>query len=270
MPVVSSAGRAAVVSSAGDRNLPLASKTSVEVVERRRLAVSIDLALKRALDFSVALLLLVLLSPLFLVIAVAILVDSRGTVLYRCRRVGRHGRELSMIKFRKMRRDADGARLTVAGDARFTRVGKLLARTKLDELPQLWHVVRGEMSLVGPRPEDPYFVGLHREAYHEILSVRPGITGLTQLAFVDESSILGPNDPHAAYLERLLPQKLALDRLYVERRSTGVDVAVLWWTFLTVVCRRPVAVHRSDGRLSHRRRPAAGDAHGSSTLGRDR
>jgi lipopolysaccharide/colanic/teichoic acid biosynthesis glycosyltransferase len=222
--------------------------------------VSLDLALKRAVDFTAATLLLAVFLPLFLVIAAALTADSRGPVLYRCRRVGQHGRELAMFKFRKMRRDAHGRRLTVAADDRLTRIGKVLARTKLDELPQLWHVVKGEMSLVGPRPEDPYFVGLHERAYHQILSVKPGITGLTQLAFVDEASVLGPGNPHAAYLQRLLPQKLALDRLYVDRRSIGVDARVLWWTFLAVVCRRPVAVHRTDGRLSHRRRPQLDDA----------
>lgn len=228
--------------------------------EQQRGLASLDLALKRAVDFAAATLLLALFLPLFLVIAAAIAVDSRGPVLYRCRRVGQNGRELAMFKFRKMRRDAHGRRLTVAADDRLTRIGRVLARTKLDELPQLWHVVKGEMSLVGPRPEDPYFVRLHEREYDEILAAKPGITGLTQLAFVDEASILGPGNPQGAYLERLLPQKVALDRLYVNRRSIGVDARVLWWTFLAVVCRRPVAVHRTDGRLSHRRRPPLADA----------
>jgi lipopolysaccharide/colanic/teichoic acid biosynthesis glycosyltransferase len=227
---------------------------------RRRGVVSLDLTVKRAVDFTTAALLLALFLPLFLVIAAAITADSRGPVLYRCRRVGQHGRELAMFKFRKMKRDAHGHRLTVAADDRLTRIGKVLARTKLDELPQLWHVVRGEMSLVGPRPEDPYFVGLHDREYRRILTVKPGITGLTQLAFVDEARILGPGNPQTAYLQRLLPQKVALDRLYVDRRSIGVDARVLWWTFLAVVCRRPVAVHRTDGRLSHRRRELLADA----------
>jgi lipopolysaccharide/colanic/teichoic acid biosynthesis glycosyltransferase len=250
VPVAPSAGRVSGTSSVGDRRL-------LRPRSQRRLtgAPSLDLALKRAVDLTAATLLIALLLPLFLVVAVAIVVDSRGAVLYRCRRVGQHGRELSMLKFRKMSQDAHGRRLTVAADRRLTRVGKVLARTKLDELPQLWQVVTGEMSLVGPRPEDPYFVSLHERAYRQILTVRPGMTGLTQLAFVDEASILGPGDPQAAYLERLLPQKLALDRLYVDTRSVGVDARVLWWTFLAVVCRRPVAVHRADGRLSRRRRP---------------
>ncbi len=243
-------GRVSGANSTSDRSLrrPKAQRRLTD-------AASIDLTLKRAVDLTTATLLLTLLSPLFLVIAVAIVADSRGGVLYRCQRVGKHGRELSMLKFRKMRRDAGGHRLTVAADGRLTRVGKVLARTKLDELPQLWHVARGEMSLVGPRPEDPYFVSLHEKTYREILTVKPGITGLTQLAFVDEARILGPGDPDAAYLHRLLPQKLALDRLYVERRSIGVDARVLWWTFLAVLGRRSVAVHRTDGRLSRRRRP---------------
>jgi lipopolysaccharide/colanic/teichoic acid biosynthesis glycosyltransferase len=248
------------MTSAADRRvLRPNSPSSLTGSERRRGVVSLDLALKRVVDFTAATLLLALFLPLFLVIAAVITADSRGPVLYRCRRVGQHGRELAMFKFRKMRRDADGRRLTVAADERLTRIGKVLAQTKLDELPQLWHVVKGEMSLVGPRPEDPYFVGLHAQAYHEILTVKPGITGLTQLAFVDEARILGPGNPQAAYLQSLLPQKVALDRLYVDRRSIGVDVRVLWWTFLAVVCRRPVAVHRADGRLSHRRRPLLAD-----------
>jgi lipopolysaccharide/colanic/teichoic acid biosynthesis glycosyltransferase len=250
MSVVPSAGRVSGTRSVGEHSLlrpdPQPGLTATA---------SLDLALKRVFDFAVAALLLALLLPLFLVVALAIVVDSRGAVFYRCRRVGQHGRELSMLKFRKMRQDADGRRLTVAADRRLTRVGRVLARTKLDELPQLWQVVKGEMSLVGPRPEDPYFVGLHEQAYRQILTVKPGMTGLTQLAFVDEAKVLGPGDPNAAYLGRLLPQKLALDCLYVDTRSVAVDARVLWWTFLAVVCRRPVAVHRADGRLSRRRRP---------------
>jgi lipopolysaccharide/colanic/teichoic acid biosynthesis glycosyltransferase len=251
--VTSSAGRAAVAVSDDSLGLGSGSQARPDAAEQS-LGAAIDLALKRACDAAVAFSLLVLLSPLFLVIALAIVADSRGGLLYRSRRVGQHGRELSMLKFRKMRRDAEGPLITVASDARFTRVGRMLARTKLDELPQLWHVIKGEMSLVGPRPEDPYFVGLNEDAYREILSVKPGITGLSQLAYVDEASVLGPGDPNAAYLRKLLPQKLALDCLYVGSRSVGRDLDILWWTLLAVVCRRPVAVHRADGRLSHRRR----------------
>lgn len=223
-------------------------------------AVAGDAALKRTIDLVGATCLLVLLSPLLVTVAVAILLDSGRPVFYRCRRVGRHGDELRMLKFRKMRQDATGPRLTSAHDPRFTRVGRLLARTKIDELPQLWHVVRGEMSLVGPRPEDPHYVGLHAGAYAEILRVKPGITGLTQLAFAEEANVLGREDPNGAYLNRLLPQKVTLDRLYATGRSSRMDLSILWWTLLAVGFRRQVSVHRTTGCLSQRRRdivPAA-------------
>jgi lipopolysaccharide/colanic/teichoic acid biosynthesis glycosyltransferase len=213
-----------------------------------------DAALKRAIDLAGATCLLLLLSPLLLTVAVAIVLDSGRPVFYRCRRIGTHGHELSMLKFRKMRRDATGPRLTTAHDPRFTRVGRLLARAKIDELPQLWHVLKGEMSLVGPRPEDPHYVRLHAEAYEEILRVKPGITGLTQLAFAEEARVLGSGDPHHAYLNRLLPQKVTLDRLYATERSTGMDLNILWRTLLVVGLRQQVSVHRATGRLSQRRR----------------
>src|SRR5215210_218333 len=119
-------------------------------------------AAKRTLDVVVSALFLVLLAPLIVLIAIAIKVDSRGPVFYRCRRIGYHGCEFAMLKFRKMVADAAGPALTVASDPRFTSIGRLLARTKLDELPQLWNVLKGQMSLVGPRPEDPAFVALYR------------------------------------------------------------------------------------------------------------
>ena len=124
-----------------------------------------------------------------------------------------------MLKFRKMHPGATGAPLTAAQDERFTRVGRLLSKTKLDELPQLWHVLRGEMSLIGPRPEDPTFVALHADEYEDILAVRPGISGLSQLAFADERRILSREDPMSHYVERLLPQKCAIDRLYASQAA---------------------------------------------------
>lgn len=238
--------------SVADRN-PIRPHPHGEEDESAR-SVSAGDALKRTIDLVGGASLLVLLSPLLLVVAIAIVVDSGRPVFFRCRRVGRHGRPLQMLKFRKMGQDAAGPLLTVDDDPRFTRVGQFLARTKLDELPQLWHVVRGDMSLVGPRPEDPHFVALHGEPYQQIHRVKPGITGLAQLAFAEESRILGTGDPNAAYLERLLPQKLMLDCLYAAERSTGMDLSILWWTARAVVLRRQVAVDRATGRLSRRRR----------------
>ena len=212
-------------------------------------------AFKRLLDFAGATILLVLLAPVIAVTAVAIALDSRGTVFFRCRRVGFRGRECRMLKFRKMCAGATGAALTVGADTRFTRVGHFLARSKLDEIPQLWNVLKGEMSFVGPRPEDPAFVELRRDDYAAILTVKPGITGLCQLAFAKECDILDPADPVGDYVRRLLPQKTALDRLYAERRSLGMDLRLLCWTAVTVLLRRDVAVHRGTGKLGRRVRP---------------
>jgi lipopolysaccharide/colanic/teichoic acid biosynthesis glycosyltransferase len=212
-------------------------------------------AFKRCSDATVALVLLALAAPLILVLAVAIRLDSRGPAFFRCRRVGLGGREFSMLKFRKMYDGARGTALTAADDARFTRLGRFLARTKLDEMPQLWNVLRGDMSLVGPRPEDPRFVWLRRPEFELILGVRPGITGLSQLAFARESEILDGQDRTGDYLRRILPQKLHLDRLYAERRSFALDARILAWTAAAVILRRDVAVHRTTGSLNTRRRP---------------
>jgi lipopolysaccharide/colanic/teichoic acid biosynthesis glycosyltransferase len=212
----------------------------------------VDVVSKRALDIVVAASVLLLSAPLLAIIALAIKLESRGPVFFRCRRVGFEGAELAMLKFRKMKDRAAGVALTLANDARFTRVGRWLAKTKLDELPQLWNVLRGEMALVGPRPEDPGFVELRRDDYAVILSVKPGITGLCQLAFAKESEILDPNDRVGTYVTRLLPQKAALDRLYAERRSFLMDLKILAWTAVAVLGRRDVAVHRSTGDLTLR------------------
>ena len=211
-----------------------------------------DAALKRALDIFVSASLLLLLTPVIVLLAVAIKLDSRGPVFYRCRRVGRNGADLEMLKFRKMRDGATGPPLASSQDDRFTRIGAFLARTKLDEVPQLWNVLRGQMSLVGPRPEDPSFIALHREDYERILSVRPGITGYCQLAFARESEILDSSDRERHYVERILPQKVRLDCLYAAGRSFAVDVRILWWTAMAVLLSKEVAVNRESGALGAR------------------
>jgi lipopolysaccharide/colanic/teichoic acid biosynthesis glycosyltransferase len=215
-----------------------------------------DRALKRLLDVALASAALLFLSGLIGIVALAIKLESPGPIFYRSRRVGLGGREFLMLKFRKMAAAAAGPALTAAHDDRFTRLGKVLAMTKLDEIPQLWNVVTGSMSLGGPRPEDPSFVGLRQTDYEQILQVKPGITGLSQLAFVRESEILDSRDPVADYVARLLPQKVRIDRLYVTGRSILMDLRILGWTAITVLFKREVAVHRSTGRLSLRRRPA--------------
>jgi len=208
----------------------------------------------RAFDLLLASLLGLVSLPIVVIVAIAIKIDSRGPVFFRARRVGRDGSTFAMLKFRKMRADATGAPLTVAADARLTRVGAYLTRLKLDELPQLWNVVTGEMSMVGPRPEDPRFVALEEDAYETILAVPPGITGLSQLAFAKEATILDPSDCTGDYLRRVLPAKLRLDRMYVEERSLMLNLRILLWTAVAVVVGRDVAVHRGMLRFNVRRR----------------
>jgi lipopolysaccharide/colanic/teichoic acid biosynthesis glycosyltransferase len=200
------------------------------------------------------LLLLLILSPLMAALALAVKLDSAGPVLYRSRRVGRRGREFAMLKFRKMHHDAVGPPLTVRDDDRFTRMGSFLRRTKLDELPQLWNVVRGEMSLVGPRPEDPTFVALYPREFASVLEARPGITGPSQLVFAREDELLERSDLVGGYVDRLLPAKLAIDALYVRRQSVFRDTLILAWTAAVIVGGVEVAVDRRTGRLSVRRR----------------
>jgi lipopolysaccharide/colanic/teichoic acid biosynthesis glycosyltransferase len=218
------------------------------------LAVLLQAGLKRAVDVAVSATILLLTLPLILAGALAVRIDSRGPVFYRARRVGRGGRPLRMLKFRKMHHNATGAPLTMSEDDRFTRVGRLLAKTKIDEIPQLWHVLNGEMSLIGPRPEDPEFVAERFDDYESILAVRPGVTGLSQIAFAEESAILSKDNPMEHYRTRIFPQKIRLDRMYAARPSLRMDLSILFWTCAAVLLRRQVAVHRETGRMNLRRR----------------
>ena len=200
--------------------------------------------LARALDIAVASVLIVLTAPLWIVISLAIVLDEPGPVLYRARRVGRGGREFDMYKFRKMRRDATGPPLTRADDPRFSRVGRMLARTKLDELPQLVNVVRGEMALVGPRPEDPSYVAAYPAEFAAITRVRPGITGLSQIQYRDESALLVGDDFETLYRDEVLPHKIELDRYYASHRSLALDLRILAWTVVAIVA--GARVHRDE------------------------
>lgn len=221
---------------------------------RRHVPAAVGAAAKRTLDVAVSGTLLLALLPLILLAALLIKLDSRGPVFYCCDRVGFHGRRMRMLKFRKMHHDASGMALTTDDDQRFTRIGVWLAKTKVDEIPQLWHVLIGEMSLVGPRPEDRRFVDEHASDYEVILGVRPGMTGLSQIAFAEESRILDDENPLVHYLERILPQKVGLDRMYARSRTLLFDLRILFWTTAAVILRRQVAVHRSSGTMNLRRR----------------
>jgi lipopolysaccharide/colanic/teichoic acid biosynthesis glycosyltransferase len=187
----------------------------------------------RLFDVVVVVIALPVLAPIAAIVAVMIVVDSPGPVLYRSRRVGHRGREFSMLKFRKMRREAEGLPLTMDEDDRFTPIGKFLALTKLDELPQVWNVIKGDMRVVGPRPELPAFVASHRAAYEEILTVVPGITGLAQLEFASERHLFHMTpEPEIFYLDHLMPRKIAVDVQYIRSQSLLLDVRILLKTAL--------------------------------------
>ena len=218
------------------------------------LGVRLDAVAKRGLDIAVGVVALVLLAPLILLVALLVRLDSHGPAFFQSPRVGHRGRDLFMLKFRKMHDRARGIALTLDDDARFTRIGAILARFKLDELPQFWHVLRGEMSLVGPRPETVAFVDHHREAYHEILAVRPGVFGFSQIAFVAEGRILDNDDPVSHYIADILPQKVKLDLMYARNRTLALDVRIVFWSLVAVLLRRQVAVNRQTGRMNLRRR----------------
>jgi len=185
--------------------------------------------IKRAFDIVCSGLGLLLLAPLLLVLALWIKLDSNGPVLFRQERVGRFGERFMIHKFRTMRMDNAGPQITVGVDPRITGAGRLLRRTKLDELPQLWDVLRGEMSLVGPRPEVPRYVALYPEAQRAVvLSVRPGITDLASLQYRDEGEQLArAADPERAYVEQVLPAKLALSARYVQEASFAGDLRLI-------------------------------------------
>lgn len=195
------------------------------------------MAAKRVLDLLLAGLGLLALAPLLLLLALAIKLDSDGPVFFRQERVGQHGRRFRIFKFRTMgHAGPDGPQLTVAGDLRITRVGQVLRRYKLDELPQLIDVLRGTMSLVGPRPEVPRYVEHYPAAWRErVLSVRPGITDLASLRYRDENDLLARSaDPEREYIDVILPSKLrhALD--YVDNLSLANDLRLLGLTLRTV------------------------------------
>ncbi len=197
---------------------------------------------KRLLDFVVASLALVLLAPLLLVIAAWVRLDSPGPALFRQERVGRGGRPFRIHKFRTMIADAPqrGPALTVGDDARITRAGRWLRRHRLDELPQLIDVLKGDMSLVGPRPEVPRYVAQYPAALRDdVLALKPGLTDPVSLAHLDESALLArAADPEREYVQVVLPRKLELSLDYARRATVFSDLRVLWRTAATLLGRR--------------------------------
>lgn len=210
--------------------------------------------MKRAFDALVAAVGLTLLAPLLAVAAALVKLTSAGPVFFRQERVGKGFRKFGIYKFRSMVVDAPlkGAAITVGRDPRITRVGHILRATKIDELPQLFNVLKGDMSFVGPRPEVPKYVDLFRKDYEEIVRVRPGITDLASIQYRDEAAVLAmADDPEQEYIERVLPEKIRLAKDYIRRQSLWFDLKIILTTLARLVADR-FAPHAKDARQPNR------------------
>lgn len=204
------------------------------LLEQRRFS----LAAKRVFDVAASAAILLILSPFFLLLAVAVKLDSAGPVFYRQVRVGRFGRDFRIFKFRTMVRNADriGPPLTVGRDPRVTRVGSVIRRLRLDEFSQLLNVLGGSMSLVGPRPEVRRYVDVYTDEYLATLLIRPGITAPSSIAFKDEDKILNAGgDPERVYVEKILPPKMELNLNYMKKISLLSDIKILFQTVAAVI-----------------------------------
>lgn len=194
--------------------------------------------MKRLFDIIASGVGLIVLSPLFAVLAVWIKVDSKGPVFYRQTRVGRNNRDFRLYKFRSMRPDSDKLGLITVGghDPRVTRSGYYIRKYKLDEFPQLINVFIGDMSLVGPRPEVRKYVDMYTPEQMRVLSVRPGITSLASIRYRNENDILAAaEDPDLCYIEKVMPDKIAIDLEYVNKAGLWTDVKLIFGTFKAIV-----------------------------------
>lgn len=191
---------------------------------------------KRTIDVVVAVVLLVVTIPIWIPIAIAIRFGSPGPVLYHAPRIGKDGLPFTMYKFRTMRADAArlGPAITLGEDPRVTPIGRRLRKWKIDELPQLINVVRGQMSLVGPRPEAPEYVALYNTQQRRVLSVPPGVTGPSQVIHRHEERLLDREDAEEYYRQEILPKKLEIDLDYVQHRSLLLDLRVIVQTIASL------------------------------------
>lgn len=194
--------------------------------------------LLRFFDFFFSLLGIIVLLPVFLFIYVAICLESRGGGFYKQLRVGRYGKDFYVYKFRSMRAGADKKGLITVGghDPRVTRMGYFIRKYKLDELPQLFNVLKGDMSLVGPRPEVRKYVDLYTEEQRKVLSVRPGITDYASIEYMDENTILGQaDDPDKAYVELIMPDKIRYNMKYINNQGISEYFKIIFLTFWNII-----------------------------------
>ncbi len=194
--------------------------------------------LKRLFDIFFSFIGLIVLIPLFILISIFIILDSRGGVFYLQKRVGKDNRDFSLLKFRTMRNGSDSGSLLTVGkdDPRITRVGAFLRKYKLDELPQLVNILKGEMSIVGPRPEVRKYVDLYNDRQKKVLTVKPGLTDYASLEYINENEILSKyDDPEKAYIEVIMPEKLELNLNYIKEKSFLTDLRIIFKTLARIV-----------------------------------
>lgn len=193
---------------------------------------------KRCFDLFSSFFGILLLSPIFLIVAIAIKCSSKGPVLFKQERVGKGGKTFKIMKFRSMVVDAEakGMQITTDRDNRITKVGKFIRKTKIDELPQLFNVFIGQMSFVGPRPEVPKYVAMYNEEQRQVLSVKPGITDLASIEFRNENDLLdGDDDPETKYIQEIMPAKLELNLKYISKAGFFYDIGLIFKTIGKVI-----------------------------------
>jgi lipopolysaccharide/colanic/teichoic acid biosynthesis glycosyltransferase len=196
---------------------------------------------KRIFDFVFALLGIAVISPLLIVVSLWIKLDSSGPVFFKQKRVGRNGNTFQIYKFRTMVKDAEklGKQITVGKDPRISRAGRFLRKFKLDELPQLFNVLKGDMSFVGPRPEVPYYVSFYTKEQQKVLSVQPGITDYASLKYIDENLVLSASkDPEYTYVHQVMADKIEINLVYLQRMSLWEDVKIIIMTIIRIVWRQ--------------------------------
>jgi len=195
---------------------------------------------KRAFDLFFSIAGLLILSPVLLVVALAVRLSSPGPAIFRSRRVGRSGKQFSLLKFRTMTEDAQlkGPMITIGDDPRITRLGAFLRKSKIDELPQLLNVVKGEMSLVGPRPEVPEYVSLYTAEQRSVLDLVPGITDPASIKYAHESDLLAATErPEASYVHHVMPDKIRMNLDYAARASVWTDLLTVFETLARITRR---------------------------------
>lgn len=194
--------------------------------------------MKRFLDITLSVIVLLLLSPLFIIISIVIACESRGGIIYTQKRVGRYNKDFNLLKFRTMYVGSDKDGLITIGehDSRITPFGYILRKSKLDEFPQLLNIIKGDMSIVGPRPEVRHYVNMYTDEQLQVLSVRPGLTDFASLVYIDENKLLeNQENPENFYINEMMPRKLELNLKYIAQQSVKTDVILIFKTLKAIV-----------------------------------